>query len=99
MRKTLLAAACASALSAWAHDDWSLNNHWNVTGDFIYFKRNSLNGKNLVNDSAKIIDLTIEEVVDIVDPDSDNGQTKNLIEWKVKKQTNRNCICNNLMNF
>lgn len=57
MRKTLLAAACASALSAWAHDDWSLNNHWNVTGDFIYFKRNSLNGKNLVNDSAKIIDL------------------------------------------
>lgn len=60
MRKRFVATTlilfAVSELSA--HDDWSLNNHWNVAADFVYLKRNGLHGKHIVSDSNKPASLT-----------------------------------------
>jgi hypothetical protein len=56
MRKRYLILALAAIGSLCAHDDWSLNNHWNVTADFVYLKRNDLHGKEIVyNNNAPVL--------------------------------------------
>lgn len=57
MRKKICYLFCLLASQLSAHDDWSLNNHWNVTADFVYLKRNELHRKDVVYNSKKAVDL------------------------------------------
>jgi hypothetical protein len=56
MRKVWMAATCSTLLAAElpaAHDDWSLNKRWALTGDFVYMRRTDVHDHTLINDSSK----------------------------------------------
>lgn len=54
MKKSLLLLAVSGGLLA---DDYSLNNHWFITGDFLYLQRVGLSGHTLVLDNNKTLSL------------------------------------------
>jgi hypothetical protein len=58
--------ALTGALSA--HDDWSLNNHWNVTLDFVYMRRTEVHDQRIVekNTPSFATATTLIEVDDLV---------------------------------